>query len=69
MLGKDVFQFITDKVLISPNRFFKNLYIKKKKKNQKNGQSILTLFTKRNRYNSKTYEKMLNLIQYNQNGN
>ena len=51
MLGKDVFQFITDKVLISPNRFFKNLYIKKKK-TQKNGQSILTLFTKRNRYNS-----------------
>lgn len=32
MLGKDLLQFITDKVLISPNRFFfKNLYIKKKK--------------------------------------
>ena len=37
MLGKDLLQFIIDKVLISPNRFFLNLYIQKKK-NRKMGK-------------------------------
>ena len=32
MLGKDLLQFITDKVLISPNRFFFLIYTSKKKK-------------------------------------